>query len=115
MKPLDVHGCCFSLLPVWQAGKQAGQHSKTKGKWVCEQKKNWARTNSIGLAGNFKPKKQVVHQIWCEGTLLWHGHKQLFHKPRQNVPIDAQLDGSALQLHQERRWKHSWKKLCVEG
>ena len=56
MKPLDVHGCCIFLLPVWLAGKQASQHLKSKGERVCEHEKKWARTMALDWQANSRQK-----------------------------------------------------------
>jgi len=92
-KPLDVHGFCFSFLPV-KPGRQASRWT-FKNQWEkrCEQKKKGAqRQHWTGRRIHAKKKKQVEQQMRVEGKSFWHGHKLLVHNPKQCVTIAVQLD-----------------------
>ena len=65
------------------------------GKGHVNRKKGRTPT-ALDWQANSLKKNQVEHQMQGEGTSLWHGHKQLFHKPKQCVPIAVQLDENAL-------------------
>ena len=80
-----------------QVGKRAGWIQTSMGKDVWTKKKE-ARTDSIGLAGEFTPKKkQVEQQLRVDGESLFHGHKLLVHNPKQCVTIDVRLEEKTLQ------------------
>ena len=86
----------FCACQCSQVGKQAGCIQKSMGKDRVNQKKR-ARTDSIGLAGKFTPKKkQVEQQMRVEGESLFHGHKLLVHNPKQCVTIAVWLDEKTL-------------------